>query len=100
MFSIDLEGFVQYQAAKLRSNVKLPPAFYDSGAIVISYFNSQSAVESPFRGVKVTSRPSLTANTLSLSKYGLSESNICVVMDLCPSAVIYTIVGKSLSRID
>ena len=62
--------------------------------MVISYFNSQSAVESPFRGVNVTSRPSLTAKTLSLSKYGLSESNIWVVMDLCPSAVICTIVSK------
>lgn len=52
------------------------------GAIEMLYCNSQSARESPFLRTKSTVNPCFTAKTLSLSKYGVSRSNICVVIDL------------------
>ncbi len=55
-------------------------------ASVMLYSSSVVAFASPFLGVKVTVSPSLTAKTESSSRYFESESKICVVTGLNPSA--------------
>jgi hypothetical protein len=71
-----------HEKASPGANGTLPAPSLESGAIEISYFSSHGALSSSLRGVNFTVKPSLTANTLSLSRYSVSLSKIWVVIDL------------------
>lgn len=68
------------------------------GARMTSYFSSSVAFSSPSNGTKFTTKSSLTANTVSVVKYGSSDGKICVVTGIYESCEIYKVSLAPIKR--
>lgn len=85
--AFDIPRCLGYRFKRLRAALLSPKTQF--GTSVMLYSSSRLALGFPFKGIKSTTKESLTAKTESSLRCGSILSNICVVTGLQPSRITY-----------